>query len=304
MAATLTVDHVTLAWSTLGPLETALAESGLRADYGGWHANRSTHMDVLGFDDGSYVELIAPVEAGAPIAWEAQMQGDAGPCAWAISLPSGGGLAREAERLRGLGITVRGPMPSGRMRPDGRPIAWDFAFVGEGEPGATLPFLIADRTPRALRVRPSASVSGSELTGVELVVLGVPDLVQAASLFGRVYGWPAPARRDDLAFGAALAHVPGTPVVLAADRSPGDLALGPAPEPRAGSEVMPSGGWLAARITRFGPAPCAVLLGTLDMAASKARLPLVSGGTWFGREVAWLDPSRVLGLRLGIVGAG
>lgn len=295
MTTTLTLDHATLAWSSLEPLERALAEIGLRADYGGKHANRSTHMDVLGFDDGSYLEVIAPFEPGPPMAWEPHMRGDAGPCAWAVSLASAEALATEAERIRGLGILVRGPTASGRTRPDGQAIAWEFAFVGDGEPGATLPFLIADRTPCELRVRPSASVSGTELTGIELVVLGVPDLIEAAGLMHRVYDWPAPTRHDDLTFGASLTHFPGTQVVLASDLAAGDLALGPAPEGN------PASGWLAQRIAQFGPSPCAYLIGTTDMAASQARLPLVEGGTWFGREVAWIDPARVLGLRLGVI---
>ncbi len=282
MGATLTIDHVTLAWSQLDPLERALAAIGLRADYGGKHANRSTHMDVLGFDDGSYVELIAPFEPGTPIAWERHMRGDAGPCAWAVSLANGAALAAEAERLRALGIPVRGPMPSGRARPDGQPIEWEFAFVGEGEPGATLPFLIADRTPRTLRVQPSASVTGTELTGVARVILGVPDLGQGEVAFRRAYGWPAALHQDDRAFGATLAYLPGTPLVLAGD--------------------LPSaGGWLAQRLAEFGPSPCAYLLGTRDMAATKTRLPLVDGGGWFGRELAWIDPDRILGMRLGVV---
>src|SRR5258708_6419937 len=223
MSATLTLDHVTLAWSSLEPLERALVEVGLRADYGGPHGNRATHMDVLGFDDGSYVELIAPFEPGAPMAWEAHLRGDAGPSAWAVSLSSTPELAAEAARMRARGVPVRGPMPSSRMRPDGRHAEWEYAFLGEGEPGATLPFLIADRTPRDLRVRSSASVAGTELTGVELVVLAVPDLVQAASLFRRVYEWPAPTLHKDLAFGATLAHFAGMPVVLAADLSAEDL---------------------------------------------------------------------------------
>ena len=196
--------------------------------------------------------------------------------------------------MRALGIPVRGPMPSGRTRPDGQPIEWDFAFVGEGEPGATLPFLIADRTPRELRVRPSASVSGTELTGIELVVLGVPDLAQGEDLFRRVYDWNGVRRHDDRSFGAALAHVPGTPVVLAAPLT----AKAPASGDAAQAE-----NWLARRFAQFGPSPCAYLIGTRDMAASKARLPLVDGGRWFGREVAWIDPARVLGLRLGVVAA-
>ncbi|HKB47879.1 MAG TPA: VOC family protein, partial [Ktedonobacterales bacterium] len=120
MSATLTLDHVTLAWSSLEPLERALVEVGLRADYGGPHGNRATHMDVLGFDDGSYVELIAPFEPGAPMAWEVHLRGDAGPSAWAVTLSGTPELAAEAERMRARGVTVRGPMPSSRMRPDGQ----------------------------------------------------------------------------------------------------------------------------------------------------------------------------------------
>lgn len=107
--------------------------------------------------------------------------------------------------MRVLGVPVRGPMPSSRARPDGQRVEWEYAFLGEGEPGATLPFIIADHTPRALRMRPSTSVAGTELTGVELVVLAVPDLVQAAGLFRRVYEWPALTLYKDLAFGATLA---------------------------------------------------------------------------------------------------
>src|SRR5258708_5088850 len=120
MAATLTLDHVTLAWSSLEPLERALAEVELRADYGGPHGTRATHIDVLGFDDGPYAGRIAPCEPGAPMAWEAHLRGDAGPCAWAVPLSGTPELAVEAERMRALGVPVRGPMPSSRMRPDGR----------------------------------------------------------------------------------------------------------------------------------------------------------------------------------------
>jgi len=290
MAATLTIDHVTLAWSQLEPLDRALAAIGLRADYGGKHANRSTHMDVLGFDDGSYVEVIAPFEPGTPMAWGPHMRGDAGPCAWAVSIASADGLAAETTRISTLGIPVRGPMPSGRTRPDGQRIEWEFAFVGEGEPGATLPFLIADRTPRELRVRPSASVSGSELTGVAVVVVGVPDLSRGEDRFRGVYGWSGAVRWDEREFGAVLSHVPGTPVVLATPAT-------------ASADATGGENWLAQRIARFGPAPCAYLIGTRDIDASRARLPLVEGGSWFGREVAWIDPARVLGLRLGVIEA-
>jgi len=135
------------------------------------------------------------------------------------------------------------------------------------------------------------------------VALGVADLVQAAALFRQVYGWQAATMQKDLDFGATLAHFPGTPVVLAENLSGEDLVYGPAPT---ASDAPPHGGkgkdgWLTQRLGRFGPLPCAFLLGTVDMSATLGRLPLARGRSWFGREVAWLDPARLLGIRLGVI---
>ncbi len=75
-------------------------------------------------------------------------------------------VAAEAQHLSGLGIGVRGPVPMTRSRADGRVVEWDLAFVGDGEPGTQLPFIIRDRTPRDWRVAPSASVPDGPLAGV------------------------------------------------------------------------------------------------------------------------------------------
>src|SRR5262249_7880251 len=133
--------------------------------------------------------------------------------------------------------------------------------------------------------------------------LSVPDLVQAGTTFRRAYGWQAATMQKDLDFGATLTHFPGTPVVLAENLSGDDLVYGPAPTT---PSTLPHGstvkdGWLTHRLARFGRLPCAFLLGTADMAASAARLPLLRGRTWFGREVAWIDPTRLLGIRLGVI---
>jgi hypothetical protein len=298
----LTVDHVTISWSSLDTMERAFADAGLATNYGGAHGNGITHMDVLGFDDGSYVELISTLLPGPnpDASWAEAIAGDAGPCAWAVRAED---VAAEAERMRALGVTVVGPSAGGRERPDGQVLEWESVAPGEWGVGALLPFLIKDRTPRELRVRPSASVAGTELTGVAVVVLGVTDLVQAAALFRQVYGWQAATIQKDLDFGATLAHFVGTPVVLAENLSGDDLVYGPAPTDPAS---LPHGsaareGWLTQRLERFGPLPCAFLLGTLDMSASLARLPLTRGRSWFGRDNAWFDSARLLGLRLGVI---
>src|SRR5262249_31799754 len=104
----LKVDHVTIAGRDLGRMERSFADLGLRTDYGGPHAS-ITHMALLGFDDGSYVELISsqdPVEKSSQLAthaWGRFISEDGGPCAWAVGVDD---VADECARVSELGIPV------------------------------------------------------------------------------------------------------------------------------------------------------------------------------------------------------
>ena len=277
----LRIDHVTLCASELEPLRGAFAAVGLATEYGGAHANGVTHMALLGFDDGSYIELIAPMrpQTESPL-WDRAIRARAGPCAWAVRSDD---IMADVQQLRARGIPVRGPEPLGRRRPDGVLAEWELAFPGEQEPGALLPFLIQDRTPRANRVRPSASVAGSGLKGVVSVVLGVWEMGSAIRLFRQAYGWASPEKADDSVFGAQLARFPDTPVVLAAP-------LGP-------------DGWLAERLQRVGEAPVAFVIQSAATEAILGRGPLSSAEPWFGGEVLWFNPDRLGGKRLGVIAA-
>lgn len=277
----ISIDHATIAGARLEPLQQAFTGLGLSPTYGGAHSNSVTHMALLSFADGSYLELISTLHAGQVSPWwHAHIAGDGGPCAWAARCDD---VAAESVRLAGLGVAVRGPIAMHRERPGGTRLEWELAYPGEGEPGSTLPFLIQDRTPRAWRVPPETAVTTDVLTGLAGVVLGVRDLGPAIDLFRHAYGWPRPERVDDPAFGARLAHFPGTPVTLGAPLS-GD-------------------GWLAERLARFGPSPCAFLLGAADFEAACARFGLLLPGEWFGRRVEWFDAAALGGTRLGVVHA-
>ena len=261
----LRIDHATLAASSLERLEDAFAAAGLPTEYGGMHSNGVTEMSLLGFRDGSYVECISTAEPDveSPL-WDTHIRNDGGPCAWAVRAED---ITAEATRLRGAGITVSGPEPMARERPDGVELAWELAVPGEGEPGATLPFLIADETPREWRVSPTPAAADSELTGIERVVLGVGDADRAAERFQRAFpDLPEPVREAGEPFGATLVRFPGAPPVLA--------------EPAAES-------WLADRLERFGPSPCGLLLGTTDVERSAERFGLDARVLWEDREVGW-----------------
>lgn len=277
----LKIDHVTFAGPELAPLQHTYAELGLATDYGGPHSNGITHMALLGFRDGSYLELISSLVAGQKdlAFWGEHIVGHGGPCAWAVAVDD---VAAETTRVANLGIPVDGPIYYHRRRPDGKLVEWDLAFLDDKGAGAILPFIIKDITPRKWRVRPSASVADGPLTGLARVVLGVGDLEAAVALFQRVYGWTAPTVVDQAEFGARLAHFVETPVLLAA----------PATDQS----------WLADRLARFGDSPCAYLIGAADFGAACRQFPLTQSGRWFNRPVAWFDPAKLNGFTLGIIG--
>jgi hypothetical protein len=258
----------------------AFAEVGLKTDYGGPHANGVTQMALLGFEDGSYLELIAPQRAGAVEGsdWAKFMAGDAGACAWAVAVAD---IRSEVARLKGSGVKAEGPFPGSRRRPDGTVLQWQTARVGGGTPGATLPFLIQDKTPRSLRVQPSASVADSGLTGIAMVVLGVRDLDAAIVLFRKTYGWLPPMHEEQKGFGAKMAHFSETPVVLAAP--------------------LDKNSWLAKRLGRFGESPVALILATKDFESAVGRFRLFQQTAWFGQKVAWFNSEGLQGVRLGVV---
>jgi hypothetical protein len=283
----LRIDHVTIAGSSLDQLEAAFSAAGLTPDYGGAHSNGITHMSLLGFDDGSYIELISSLESGAkdPDFWGEHINGNGGPCAWAVLVED---IEAEAKRIAALDVTVVGPHYKNRSRPDGMLVEWQLAFLGDKGAGATLPFVIKDITPRRIRVQPSASVAGSPqqpalLTGIRAVILGVGSLTTTTDLFQRVYNWAVPQVADQPDFGASLAQFSQTPVIVA---SP-----------------LADHGWLGERLARFDDSPCGFLIGTNEFQAACRRYDLVQQSEWFGQPVAWFEPDRLSGVRLGIMGS-
>ena len=125
----ITIDHVTLCGSNLEKMQQAFIDCGFAAMYGGPHANGVTHMSLIGFDDGSYLELIAPIQrdagsSGMTSGWMKPMQADAGACAWAVRTP---GIQQEVERLKAAGIAVTAPEAGGRKKVDGTTLRWQTA---------------------------------------------------------------------------------------------------------------------------------------------------------------------------------
>ncbi|MGA7292953.1 MAG: VOC family protein, partial [Terriglobales bacterium] len=115
---TLELDHVSVCGSNLDAMRQDFTDVGLTPDLGGPHGNGITQMAMIGFADGTYIELIAPIKPGASAGsdWAKFMSDDGVTCAWAVTSNV---LLQEVDRLKKAGIPVAAPEPGSRKRPDG-----------------------------------------------------------------------------------------------------------------------------------------------------------------------------------------
>lgn len=268
------IDHVTVAGPTLDAPTDALDGYGFDPAYGGEHSNGVTEMAGVGFPDGSYLELVSSVdlEQTAPL-WDAPIRENGGPCGWAVAVDDLDGVL---DTLRDRGVAVEGPTRLSRERPDGTDLAWSMAFLGPGDPGSHLPFLISDHTPREARAQPGRGCADTGVTGVERVVVGVDSLDAGIDRYRTAFALDAPARHPGAHDGLAVARFADAPVDL----------------------VAPAGAdWLADRLERFGTTPCTFLLGAEPGAPIRDRADGGGGpGTWLGRDVGWVDVTGGSGL--------
>ncbi|MBZ5721712.1 MAG: VOC family protein [Acidobacteriia bacterium] len=277
------VDHAGICAYQLEPVQKAFASVGLETLYGGAHATGGTHNALLGFDDGSYLELIAPqhpesMSKADARDYEALKPDRAQTCFWATGTTN---IPNAVQTLRQHGFDIQSPQLGSRKRPDGILVVWDTAAIDQKGGGDILPFFIEDRSRRSTRIQPSPSVTGSELRGIEWVVLGVKDLDASIALVRKAYGWPAPTLATDASFGARMAYFAGTPVLLAAP--------------------LDKSSWLTGQLEKSGQGPIGLLIGTKDFASSTKRFKLSGDASWFGRKVAWFDAEKLHGARLGVV---
>jgi len=270
----LCIDHVTVAGRDLDRLVDAFSEAGFPVEYGGSHSNGVTHMAIVGFRDGSYIELISTLESGAESPWwDVPIREDGGPCAWAVDVDD---IEAASADLRDRGVRVDGPSGYERTREDGTLVEWDLTYLGEGDPGSTLPFLISDRTPRERRVQPTGDLSASSIVGIDTIVLGVADLDAAIGMFETAFDASDPTIGESDDLDAETASFSDLPVTLA--------------EPR-------GDGWLADGLAAFGPRPVAYLLGDEGRDNNDRILEVDdrTAGSLGDRKIEWLSVSHPVG---------
>lgn len=181
------LDHVVLVVLDLATAVAEHRERGFTVTPGGEHAGGLTHNALVGFQDGSYLELIAFHDLAAA----------RGNHSWAPVAERGGGWADFALLSNDLlkdvtalaDLVARPPEQGGRTRPDGLGIAWRVARLQK-----PLPFLIEDLTARELRVPGGdAAVHPNGTTGVGSIVLGATHPSRVSDRYATLRDRGAPA---------------------------------------------------------------------------------------------------------------
>ena len=190
MITPLRFDHIIIA---VRDLDAALADYqalGFAVYYGGKHTHKATHNGLISSADGSYLELLAPVdpdEIDGTIALLAAGEGFAG---YALLSQD---LAADGARLQAAGIPFVGPSDGHRDRYDGARVVWQAINLE----GTRSPFLIADVTDHLLRVPDDGDKinHANGAVGVSGVTVAVHDLAAAATRYTKILD-VAPAQRS------------------------------------------------------------------------------------------------------------
>lgn len=155
---------------------------------GGVHASGLTHNALIPFEDGTYLELLAPTSGSLKQLDEASSgdyisaltkggEGFADFALWVVDIEAG------VDEVISRGIAMTDVEENGRKRPDGQALRWK----GSLPKMDAVPFLIEDITPRSLRV-PAAPAHANGVIGVGGVTIRTADIQNRAKLFQKLLG--------------------------------------------------------------------------------------------------------------------
>jgi len=137
------LDHILLGAASL-EVGIAFVEhfTGVGAAFGGVHPGRGTWNALLSLGDRRYLEIIAPDPGQSsvdnPLVSSLRSIQEPRLVGWAAHP---GNLTEFAKKLRAAGITIEGPTPGSRKRPDGKLLKWQIVSLAETASGL-MPFFI------------------------------------------------------------------------------------------------------------------------------------------------------------------
>ena len=176
------IDHVVIVVPDLDAAITSYEGLGFSVVRGGRHPIGS-HNALIGFADGSYLELIAFFEPTATHRWKAMLEKGGGLVDFCMQTDD---LKADAAAFRAAGVAMGEPWPLTRTRPDGYTVSWVLSIPG-GPHAALAPFLIEDTTPRDERV-PRQRTHANGVTGIATLTVAAPDVSLVRGWWSAVLG--------------------------------------------------------------------------------------------------------------------
>ena len=197
-------DHAVILVADLDRAVADYRALGFTVTPGGSHTGGATRNALIAFRDGSYLELLAFT---GRLSWMLRWLRRAGLASrlaknrtglerrFLLQAGLGEGLidfallpsALESDlaRARSAGLEAEGPLPGGRVRPDGEEVAWLLGVPRTRD----LPFLCADVTPRELRVpEGEARQHANGVVGTAGVVVAVRNLEASSARYRAMLG--------------------------------------------------------------------------------------------------------------------
>ena len=177
------IDHIVIAVHSLERAIATYRRLGFSVVEGGRHPYGSYNA-LVGFADGSYIELLSFYEDSPAHPW------------WALLQERGGGLIDfclatddirgDIDALRTQGVDCGELSEGGRARPDGYQVRWINNKVG-GDWQGRIPFLIEDLTPRDERL-PTQREHSNGVSGIDSIALATDDVARPAGVMAAVLG--------------------------------------------------------------------------------------------------------------------
>jgi catechol 2,3-dioxygenase-like lactoylglutathione lyase family enzyme len=165
------IDHIVIAVHDLDKAIETYRNLGFTVVEGGKHPVGSYNA-LIGFQDGSYVELIAFYEESPNHPW------------WDLLHKRGGGLVdfcmqtndirADYQHFENLGVEMTDIVDLGRARPDGYYLEW-INNKTTGKYQGIIPFIIEDKTPREERL-PKETDHNNGVTGIDTLTVATPNL--------------------------------------------------------------------------------------------------------------------------------
>lgn len=176
------IDHFII---LIPELETGIKnyeQLGFKVVPGGTHPT-GTHNALIGFADGSYLELLAFFEPKPESKLWPKLEQGGGLVDCCLQTDN---LLADIAAFRAAGVDMSNPMPLSRVRPDGYKLDWVLSLYGGADRGV-VPFLIEDETPRDERV-PKEKTHPNQVTGIGTLTIAIEDLATVRSWYASILG--------------------------------------------------------------------------------------------------------------------